>query len=183
MSSWISHVLHVPVYVTRCVLTTNIDQDQSFLYPMLTLKRINNQVLWFMSKVSLLKINGSEQTVVTCRGPFYLHADHFWEFVYFCFYFKENYFPDNLWLVYPDHFVFLLTRTFCVVIFLISVYISLYGSQWKVTRWVGEYSMMCLCTCRRCDLCIAHLSRNKVYVLHHRTLLQCRSEISPLWWF
>lgn len=84
--------------------------------------------------------------------------------------------------VYPDHSVFLLTRTFCVVIFLISVYISLYDFQWKVTRWVGEYSMMCLCTCRRCDLCIAYLSRNKlhVYVLHHRTLLQGRSEFSPL---
>lgn len=67
--------------------------------------------------------------------------------------------------VYPDHSFFFfsfLTRAFCVVIFLISVYTSHERPPVTiVTRWVGEYIDVYVCTCRRCDLYTAYLSRQK----------------------
>lgn len=65
--------------------------------------------------------------MVTSWGPFYLLADYLLGVcVFFVFIKKKLFAREILTFVYPDHSVFLLTRTFCVVIFVISVYISLY---------------------------------------------------------
>lgn len=123
-----------------------------------------------------------EQIMVTSWGPFYVLADYLLGVCVFFVFIKKKTICQiifDLCLSWPFCFSFN-QNILCCDIFNLCIYLIVW-----LPRWVGEYSMMCLCTCRRCDLCIAYLSRDKihVYVLHHRTLLQCRSEFSPLWWF
>lgn len=111
-----------------CVNINSRPRSVILSHSILTLRRINNQVLCFMSKVSLLKINGSKSKQWWQVGVHFMYLlITYWGFVYFLFLLKRKLFVrEILTFVYPDHSVFLLTRTFCVVIFLISVYISLY---------------------------------------------------------
>lgn len=120
-----------------------------------------------------------EQTVVTRWGPFYVLADYLLGVcVFFVFIKKKTICQINFDLCLSWPFCFSFNQNIlCCDIFNLCIYLIVYDFQ---NGLAGEYSMMCLCTCRRCDLCIAYLSRDKIYVLHHRTLLQCRSVLSSL---